>query len=61
MVNSKIKISKHFWCKIVSFEGKIWRNIQHFHLVYIVRPDFFLLVDLRDFFFKSRVKGTKKK
>ena len=25
-----------------------------------VRPDFFLLVDLREFFFSSRVGGTKK-
>ena len=26
----------------------------------LVRPDFFLLVDLREFFFRSRVGGTKK-
>ena len=33
---------------------------ENFQLSINLRPDFFLLVDLRDFFFRSRVEGTKK-
>ena len=29
--------------------------------IMFVRPEFFLLVDLREFFFRFRVGGTKKK
>ena len=29
--------------------------------MYLVQARFFLLVDLREFFFRSRVRGTKKK
>ena len=31
------------------------------YIVFSIGPEFFLLVDLRDFFFRFRVVGTKKK
>ena len=39
---------------------KIVCNLQYLKLSSIIRPDFFLLVDLQDFFFRFRVGETKK-
>ena len=30
-------------------------------MLFVIRPEFFLLVDLREFFYRFRVVGTKKK
>ena len=52
-VRSFMRIS---W-QLLDLKNVGWKMV---YITFLVRPDFFLLVDLREFFFRSRVGGTKK-